>query len=68
MQKELLGIIGVGFDVTDQLMIRFVAFVIYGTTNGSTVTECFRQLYTSRKPRILFTREVLFIALSLVYP
>jgi hypothetical protein len=34
---KLLGIISVGFDVIDQLLIRFFAFVRYWRKNGSTM-------------------------------
>jgi hypothetical protein len=34
---KLLGIISVGFDVTDQLLIRFYEFVRYWRKNGSTI-------------------------------
>jgi hypothetical protein len=36
---KLLGIISVGFDVTDQLLIRFSAFVRYWRINGSTIRQ-----------------------------
>jgi hypothetical protein len=35
---KLLGIICVGFDVTDQLLIRFSAFVRYWRKNGRAMT------------------------------
>jgi hypothetical protein len=36
---EIVGIISDGFDVTDQLLIRFSAFVKYWRINGSTVIQ-----------------------------
>jgi hypothetical protein len=36
---KLLGIIGVGFKVTDQLPIRYCAFVRYWKKNGSTMRQ-----------------------------
>jgi hypothetical protein len=36
---KLLEIIGVGFDVTDQLLIRYLAFVRYWRKNGSTMRQ-----------------------------
>jgi len=35
MHKKLLGIMSVDFDVTDQLLIRYYAFIIYWRRNGS---------------------------------
>jgi hypothetical protein len=39
---KLLGIISVGFDVTDQLLIRSFAFVRYLKKNGSTMRQYIR--------------------------
>jgi hypothetical protein len=36
---KLLGISSVGFDVTDQLLIRSSAFVKYWGKNGSTMRQ-----------------------------
>jgi hypothetical protein len=36
---EIMGIISVGFDVTDQLLIRFSAFVRLWRKNGSTMSQ-----------------------------
>jgi hypothetical protein len=36
---KLLGMISVGFDVTDQLLIRFSALVRYWRKNGSTMRQ-----------------------------
>jgi hypothetical protein len=36
---EITGITSVGFDVTDQLLIRFSAFVRYWRKNGSTMRQ-----------------------------
>jgi hypothetical protein len=38
----LLGIVIVGLDVTDQLLIRFSAFGRYWRNNGSTMTQYIR--------------------------
>jgi hypothetical protein len=54
---RLLGIISVGFDVTDQLMIRTFTFVKYWRRNGSTM----RQLFTDfKKACDSVRREVLY--------
>jgi hypothetical protein len=44
----------VGFDVTDQLLIRFPAFVRYWEKNGSTMRQYISYSYTSRKPMIQY--------------
>jgi hypothetical protein len=42
-----------GFDLTDQLLIRSFAFVRYWRRNGSTMRQYISYSYTSRKPMIL---------------
>jgi hypothetical protein len=37
--NEIIGVISVGFDVTDQLLIRFSAFIRYWRQNGSTMRQ-----------------------------
>jgi hypothetical protein len=37
---EIMGIISVGFDVTDQLLIRFSVYVRYWRKDGSTMRQC----------------------------
>jgi hypothetical protein len=49
---KLLEIINVGFDVTDQLLIRFSAFVKYWRKNVSTMRQSISYPQTSRKPMI----------------
>jgi hypothetical protein len=49
---ELLGNISVVFDITDQLLIRFSAFVRYWRENGSTMRQYISYSKTSRKPMI----------------
>ena len=51
---ELLGIIGVDFDWTDQLLITHSAFVKYSymRKNGTTTRRCISYSQTSRKPMI----------------
>jgi hypothetical protein len=49
---KLLGIINVGFDVTDQLLIRFSAFVGTGRKNGIAMRQYISYLQISRKPII----------------
>jgi hypothetical protein len=51
---KLFGIISVGFDVTDQLLIRFSAFVRNWRKNGSTMRQYISYSYkwTSRRPII----------------
>jgi hypothetical protein len=39
IEMELLGIISVGFDITDQLLIRLFAFVRYWRKNESTMRQ-----------------------------
>jgi hypothetical protein len=39
MQIKLLGIISVGFDIKDQLLIRFFAFIRYWRKNDNTVGQ-----------------------------
>jgi hypothetical protein len=48
----LLGIVGVDFDATSQLLIIYSAFINYLRKNGNKVGQCFTYLYTSRKPVI----------------
>jgi hypothetical protein len=50
MQKKLLGIISVDFDVKDQLLIRYSIFVRYWRKNGSTVGQQINYLQNSRRP------------------
>jgi hypothetical protein len=45
---KLLGIISMDFDVTDQLLIRFPAFVRYWRRNWSTMRQYISSLWTSR--------------------
>jgi hypothetical protein len=49
---KLLGIINVGFDVADQLLIGLSAFFRYWRKNWSTMREYISYSYTSRKPMI----------------
>jgi hypothetical protein len=54
---KLLGIINVGFDVTDQLLIRFSAFVRYWRKNNETVHQLFKDFkkaYDSVKREVLY--------------
>jgi hypothetical protein len=56
---RLLGIIGVGFDVTDQLLIKSFAFVKYWRRNGSSMTV--HQLFVDlKKAYDSVRREVLY--------
>jgi hypothetical protein len=50
---KLLGIISVGFNVTDQLLIRFSAFVKYWRKNGSTMRQ-FKKAYDSVRREVLY--------------
>jgi hypothetical protein len=55
---NILGIINVDFDVTDQLLIRSFAFVRYWRKNGSTMIH---QLFKDfKKVYDLVGREVLY--------
>jgi hypothetical protein len=42
----------VDFDVIDQLLIRYFAFVIYRIKNGSSVGQNVRYFYTSKERMI----------------
>jgi hypothetical protein len=53
---KLLGIVSVGFDVTDQPLIRFSAFVRYWRKNGSTMRQLFidfKKAYDSVRREVL---------------
>jgi hypothetical protein len=52
MYMKLLGIMSVGFNVTDQLLIRFFSFIILEKKNGSTMRQYSSYSKTSRKPMI----------------
>jgi hypothetical protein len=47
---KLLGIISVGFYVTDQVAIRISAFVRYWRKNGSSMRQYISHSETSTKP------------------
>jgi hypothetical protein len=54
---KLLGIISVGFDVTDQLMIRLSAFVRYWRKKWETVRQLFiyfKKAYDSVRREVLY--------------
>jgi hypothetical protein len=57
MQRKLLGIINVDFDVTGQLLIIYSAFVKYLRKYGNTMRQCISYLQTSRKPMTLFKKQ-----------
>jgi hypothetical protein len=71
MQRKLLGIISVGFDVTGQLLIIYSAFIKYLRKNENTTRRCISYLQTSRKHMIQLGRRSCIIFLlepvSLVY-
>jgi hypothetical protein len=52
MQTNLLGKASEGFDVTDKLLIRFLAFIRYSRRNANTMRQYISYSYTSRKPMI----------------
>jgi hypothetical protein len=57
---KLLGIVSVGFDVTDQLLIRIFAYVRYWRKNGK-YNEAVHQLFVDFKKAYDFVRrEVLY--------
>jgi hypothetical protein len=69
MQRKLLGIISVGFDVTGQLMIVYSAFVKYSRKNDNTMRQCISYLEISRKRMIqLGGRSCIIFLLSLASP
>jgi hypothetical protein len=51
---KLLGITSVGFDITDQLLIRFSAFVRYWRKNGSTVRQYISYVHDSVRREVLY--------------
>jgi hypothetical protein len=51
---KLLGIISVDFGVTDQLLIRFSAFVRYWRKNGSTMRQYIKKAYDSVRREVLY--------------
>jgi hypothetical protein len=59
---KLLGIISMEFDVTDQLLIRFSAFVGYWRKNGSTMRQLMIQYekgsIVQYSHRVWGTREI----------
>jgi hypothetical protein len=57
MYMKLLGIMSVGINVTDQLLIRFFAFVRYWRKNGSTMRQYSSYSKTSRKLMIELGRK-----------
>jgi hypothetical protein len=66
---KLFGITHVGFDVTDQLLIRFSAFVRYWRRDGSTMRQYISYSKASRKPLIQLGRKYCTIfSYSLGYP
>jgi hypothetical protein len=50
IQMELLGIIGLDFNVIGKLLITYSAFVMYLRRSGNVVWLYIRHLYTLRKP------------------
>jgi hypothetical protein len=57
---KLLGVINVGFDVTDQLLIRFFAFVRYWRKKWE-YNETVHQLFIDfKKAYDLVRREILY--------
>jgi hypothetical protein len=49
MYTKLLGIISVSINVTDQLMVRFFAFIRYWRKGGSTMRQCTSHLFMDLK-------------------
>ena len=60
MQRKLLGIISVDFEVTGQLLIIYFAFIKYLRKNGNTMRQCISYLWTSRKPMIQLGGGVMY--------
>jgi len=58
MQRRLLRIISVDFDVTDQLVIVYSVFVKCSRKNGNAIRQCISYLQTSRKPIIQLGRGI----------
>jgi hypothetical protein len=44
----------VGFDITDQLLIRSFAFIKYWRRNGSTVRQYIKKAYDSVRREVLY--------------
>jgi hypothetical protein len=53
MQRKLLGIINVDFDITGQLLIIYYTFVKCLRKQWSKMMQCIRYLWTSRKETIM---------------
>jgi hypothetical protein len=55
---KLLGIISVGSDITNLLLIRYFVFIRYlGGKNGNSMRQHISYLRTSRKPMIQLGRK-----------
>jgi hypothetical protein len=66
---KLLGIIVVGFNITDQLLIRFSSFVRYWRKNGSTMRQYIRLFIYFKKACDSMRREILYsILIEFVVP
>jgi hypothetical protein len=64
MQRKLLGIIGVGFDLTGQLLIAYSAFIKYLRKKWD-YNETVKQLFIDfKKAHDSVRREVLYIILT----
>jgi hypothetical protein len=59
---KLLGITSVGFDVTDQLLIRFSAFVTYWRKNETVhqISTDFKKAYVSKRRKVLYNIHIEF--------
>jgi Gpi18-like mannosyltransferase len=55
---KLLGIISVGFDVTDQLLIRAFAFIRYWREKNRTYDKTVRQLFVDFPPVYKYWKQV----------
>jgi hypothetical protein len=60
---KLLGIASVGFDITDQLLIRFSAFIRYWRKNRSYNKTIYQLFIDFKKAYVSLRREVLYIIL-----
>ena len=66
MQRKLLGIISVDFEVIVQILIIYSTFVQYLRKNGNTMKQCISYLQTSRKLKIQLGGKSCMILLNLV--
>jgi hypothetical protein len=75
IQTKLLGIISLGFNVTDQLLIRFSVFVRYWRKSESTIIQYishsfihFKKAYDTVKRKVLYNILIYFWGTNEICP